>query len=119
MDDYSELDPGVRRVVQWLNDRNFETTDSGDGVTKLAAGWTEEEDGIIDVPHVFITCDSFGLVAEADRLVRLLELIGITLSPIGEGVHIQATYDPVNKTASIGLFGLNDDLLFKALQEPS
>lgn len=31
-------DPGIRRVVAWLRERGFKTTDSGDGVTKPSAG---------------------------------------------------------------------------------
>lgn len=114
-----ELDPGITEVVRWLNQRHFDTTDSGDGVTKPMNGWTEE-DGILLVPHVFIQVSRGNLTAEADRLVRLLGFIGVKFSPIGgDGVHVQATYDPVDNSATIGLFGLNDEMLLKVLKEPS
>lgn len=32
------LDPGVRRLVMWLRAQDFKTSDSGDGVTKIADG---------------------------------------------------------------------------------
>ena len=31
-----DINPGIRRTVEWLNAHGFRTTDSGDGVTHMA-----------------------------------------------------------------------------------
>ena len=107
--DYDKLDPGIRKVVELLNDNKFETTDSGDGVTKadlIASG------DALGFPHVTITTFRHLLVSEADRLVRLLKANGVDISPVGRSdVWVQACYDPVDDTADIMLAGVNDGML--------
>lgn len=107
--DYSELDPGIRETVRQLRDWGFDTTDSGDGHTKLAAGWSPTE--ALDIPHVIMSIDSLAEIAgHADELRSKLLAIGIEVKPVGEGVpHIQASYDPANGIASMALFGLDDN----------
>lgn len=110
---WDALDPGIRETVRFLRERDFETTDSGDGVTKLVDG--DDDDGaILDVPHVWMVVLPEHLAAEASRLRVTLRIHDIRVKAFGadgEGVEIQATYDPVDGTAVIGLFGLNDALL--------
>ena len=54
---YAELDPGIRRVVAMLRHFGFETTDSGDGVTKFKdPSWDPDE--LIPFPHVVVHADS-------------------------------------------------------------
>jgi hypothetical protein len=104
---YSELDPGIRETVRRLNDLGFETTDSGDGETKLAAGWSPDE--ARDVPHVCIRSKAGDLCMQADRLVRELTRAGMCVEPVGHsGIFVQATYDPADGTAVIELIGVSD-----------
>jgi hypothetical protein len=111
----NDLDPGIRDVVAFLRLWEFKTTDSGDGVTKRAAGWSENE--AADYPHVHMMAPPSRLIAEAQRLVKVLAVNGVGVSPCGEGaVHIQATYDPANESAILSLIGLNDAMLGAALE---
>lgn len=47
--DYSQLDPGIRVLVWFLNDVGFTTTDSGDGVSK-----DPDPECVYPAPHVHI-----------------------------------------------------------------
>jgi hypothetical protein len=96
-------DPGIREVVRWLLDNSFETTDSGDGVTKPAAG---DEDALTE-PHVIIRARPRSLSIEADRLARCLSTIGIAVQP----GQVQASYDPADEVGVIILLGVNNDAL--------
>jgi hypothetical protein len=103
--DYSELDPGVRELVRILREHDFDTSDSGDGVTKLAAGWTPEKDSVLEVPHVHIPLDYAELmIRESHRLRDLLNNLGILVS---EGM-IQTTYDPHSEIAILSLYMVSD-----------
>jgi len=116
-------DPGIRRVVAWLLEHKFETCDSGDGVTKVAAGWDKR--WVLDYPHVFIE-PSGDLIAESLRLLNELRSTGVKVIQVGEcdpqgepiaGCWIQSTYDPVTDTGIIELAMLNDDTLKVMLGE--
>jgi hypothetical protein len=103
--DYSLLDPGIRRLIRWLRSKGYETTDSGDGTTKLG------DPDALDFPHVFILSARARLAAEADDLLADLATIGIVVAPQseeGEGASIQAMYDPADGTAVLGLFWVTD-----------
>lgn len=76
--DYGQLDPGIRELVRDLRSRGFETTDSGDGVSKPAS------ERVFEVPHVACAVDPSSLLAEADRLIAALP----------EGWRVEATYFP-------------------------
>jgi hypothetical protein len=105
--DYDALDPGIRDTVRRLNILGFETTDSGDGVSKLAAGHPADE--ILNIPHVFIRCSPRDLADVADRLKRDLERNGFCVEPVGHsGIWIQGTLDPADETATIMLAGVTD-----------
>jgi hypothetical protein len=101
---YSELDPGIRETVRRLNDLGFETTDSGDGVSKPDMECAQS------VPNVAITCKGKDMCVIADRLMREVTRGGFSVEPVGTGkVFIQATYDPADGTAVIQLIGVSDD----------
>lgn len=67
--DYDALDPGIRAVVQAINEWGWVTTDSGDGVSKPA-----DHECVLRFPHVF--CESHALpsslVSEANLLTKYL-----------------------------------------------
>lgn len=116
--DYEALDPGIRRTVRWLRSLGFETTDSGDGVTKPAMGLTWD-DGVRDHPHVIIvprqeyTMWPVGVTIALGGLVSYITSLGIQVVPIGhEGVSIQATIDATRpERAIIDVMHLHDGLL--------
>ena len=67
-----ELDPGIRDVVAELQAAGFNTTDSGDGVTKLlAGGWDPDE--VLDMAHVISQTDADNATTEARRLQSIVE----------------------------------------------
>jgi hypothetical protein len=102
----SELNPGIRKTVKWLNDNGFRTVDSGDGQTHDYE--CDRED-----PYVVIACAPTKLVGEAIRLRALVQKQGVTITPIGEGFAcIQASYDPANDYGCIELVGVRDKELF-------
>lgn len=104
-----DLDPGIRNVVEWLQGLGFNTTDSGDGKTKIGI----DEDAL-DLPHVFMTVDPDDLVPQARLLIAYLRGIGIEVKPNGmdeKQPTIEATYDPADGSAIIGLFGVDDEML--------
>lgn len=136
--DYSQLDPGIRRLVRWLHDNGYKTTDSGDGVTKFkrrdelrervldgdyldaTSAAAELDDAIdacncaIEAPNVVIACPKSRLVAVADELQELLASVGIKCPPLSEDggdPNIQASYDPGNGIASILLTYVDDGML--------
>jgi hypothetical protein len=67
---YDELDPGIREVVRFLNDRGFHTTDSGDGRSKPQE-WFDAGDAI-PYPHVVVASSPMGLAHEALSVARVL-----------------------------------------------
>lgn len=94
---YGALDPGIRETVKFLRSHDFETTDSGDGVSKPKVG------RVFDFPHVFMQCRAEDMIAESGRLRRVVEdRIGRDL----EQGQIQATYDPVSNVALLMLAGV-------------
>lgn len=112
--DPEELDPGVRRLVLWLRGLGFDTTDSGDGRTKLAAGF--DEGSALPYPHVAICVEPENLVRDADRLADLLqEEHGIEVGPTPpeppDPPRIEASYDPSTGTAMLLLLHVDDSML--------
>lgn len=100
--DLTALDPGIRETVRWLRSHGFETTDSGDGVSKDLSN-----EDVLPFPHVAMMVPPDELVAEADRLAALLREAGHDIQPQGpEGTTapaIQASYDPANGIGMIVL----------------
>lgn len=111
--DLETLDPGIRRTVAWLRAHGFNTTDSGDGVTKLAADPPME--CALDYPHVAILVEPHDLVDAADRLLALLLAAGVSMPVPSMDVFrpcIEASYCPVQGAALIVLCGVNDAMLY-------
>jgi hypothetical protein len=95
------LDPGIRRLVAALREADFDTTDSGDGVSKPEVG------RVFNVSHVFMVVESGAIVAEAHRLVETLGRLGVRVK---SGV-VQAQYDPADGVATLAVFCVNDAML--------
>lgn len=88
---YEELDPGIRAVVKMLRDAGWQTTDSGDGVSKPADWYQPDEQGItqaMNFPHVVCRTDPVRLVEDAKDLLGWLPTW-----------RIEATYCPNDGTA--------------------
>lgn len=111
--DYALIDPGVRNLVRWLNEKGYATTDSGDGVTKPADG----DEGAETHPHVYIQTSRAQLLDTADRLKSDLASVGVHVDQMGPDMSspsIQATYDPGNVSSAIMLYGVSDATLQEA-----
>lgn len=78
--DYKALDPGIRDVVRLLNDHGFQTTDSGDGLSKPAEWY--ESGCAMPFPNVAMTTTRETMIAAADRAQALL----------GDGWTVEASY---------------------------
>ena len=96
--DYSQLDPGIVGIVRVLRYLGFNTVDSGDGETKLVAGYDPAE--IIPYPHVAIATSEDKLIPDARRLTRVL----------GKEWTIQATFDPRDDSSLILIMKLPKDV---------
>lgn len=102
------LDPNIRRTVEQLRRWQFDTTDSGDGRAKFAAG--TDDDGTLRMPHVFCAVQPDKLLSEADRLQGLLRTEAQSRGVVKDFPwHIEATYWPANACAMLQLFDLDDD----------
>lgn len=76
--DYSQLDPGIVETVKRLRDAGFETTDSGDGVSKIP------QDRVMDIAHVFATVRLDKMMTEAIRMASVL----------GQDWRVEASWSP-------------------------
>lgn len=101
------LDPGIRRTVTWLRSLGFETTDSGDGASKVG-----EMECAVDFPHVHMLGTTFGGLIDTAK--RLREACRSANLPIESGT-IQATYDPFDGSAVVSLYGIDDAKIGPAL----
>ncbi len=98
------LDPGIRKTVEWLNECGFETTDSGDGVSKVGM------ECALDVPNVFMEVTPDSMVEEARRLHALLQDRGVDFGQYADA-SIQASFDPVDGSSILELYGVDDAML--------
>jgi hypothetical protein len=98
--DIDELDPGVREVVRRLRLHDFETCDSGDGVSKPL------DEGVLDRPHVFISIPPAKMLEEAHRLQSLVES---WIS--GTEWECDASYNPRDGLAFLFLWDVTDNML--------
>ena len=94
----NSLKEKVRDLVIWLNQEGFHTIDSGDGSDYLRG-----MEGAIEEPMVAISVEPHLLISKSNRLVMLLQEMGISISPIGTEFSptIEASYDPTNGLAVI------------------
>lgn len=67
---YRYLDPGIRDVVRYLREREFNTTDSGDGTTKIHKHGNLG--GVYPFKHVVIECALEDMIQEADRVEQAM-----------------------------------------------
>lgn len=110
-DDLHTFDPGIRNTVAFLREHGFYPVDSGDGVSKCEAIDIGEAE---DAPHVHMELPSIGRgMEEADRLAALLRDLPnpvpvVSMSMSKDGVSIQLTYDPANRSEILSVYGLND-----------
>jgi hypothetical protein len=111
--DYSQLDPGVRRLVRALREHNVMTTDSGDGRTK-----PEDERTFGDRAHVAMVPMNANLILSESNRLRQLVLKWLT-SPLitadqrdPDSLHeINSSYDPKDQSVVIILFDVTDEML--------
>lgn len=110
--DYTKLNPGIQKAVQFLREHGFDTRDSGDGQT-------HEYECDMPIPYVHIVTEAkVDLALEADRLYLLLKEKGIdfedAVNEEGEmlGPVIEAHYNPHEEIGTISLFNVGDDELF-------
>lgn len=81
---YAELDPGIRDRVRILNEHGFETTDSGDGVSKRP-----DPGEVLRFPHVAAVTEPARLISDAESLFSLTKLV-----PQLAGGTVEASYNP-------------------------
>jgi hypothetical protein len=100
------INPNIVRMVALLQENGFKTCDSGDGKTHAAACDR-------DYGYVSMIADPEILIAESERLVRVLDAAGVKVHQMNsdELPCTQASYDPVSGTAIIDLMFVTDDLL--------
>lgn len=105
MESDEQLNPGIRRTVDLLNEAGFETTDSGDGETG-------DHECDRDRAYVVITCSGSELKGEADRLLEWCVDHGVEMGPVGKGdAWIEGSYDPIYDLGIIELVGVDDESL--------
>jgi hypothetical protein len=95
---YDELDPGIRETVRWLRQHGFNTTDSGDGVSKPA------DERVFSEPHVVVICSGKDLITETDRLNALIAEKQLSMPNLWldrDSFTIEGSYSPVDKLGAI------------------
>ncbi len=134
--DYDKLDPGIRETVRWLRGLGFNTTDSGDGVSKRPGDCVCQphmshtnqpcvacvESGVYDcwLPYanVAMVVPPLGGVAGAWDLAGELYKLGIDVKEGGpSGPSVQFTFDPADASGIITLMNVDDALLAAYRQE--
>lgn len=109
----SEINPGIRMTVQYLNMAGYRTVDSGDGETHDFE--CDREVGYV-VVQLYPSQD---LCRHADQIAKLLEGRGrVKLGPLAppgekdEFTYIQANYSPIDGLKIIDISNITDALLY-------
>lgn len=104
----AEVDPGVRRTVEWLRMHGFDTTRSSDGMDVEHGTYIE-----------FVVPQRWLMQAECERLATLLRTYGVRVVPAGtndgESTEIHGLYCPVtdeDQAARVMVYDLDDARLF-------
>lgn len=94
---YEELDPGIRDIVRRVNQAGFETTDSGDGVSKPQEWFDSGE--ALPFPHVVAVTTPATMVKDAHLLNDVL----------GPGWLVEASYCTLRQRAHLFARSLFDE----------
>jgi hypothetical protein len=101
------LSPKVRDLVIWLNEREFQTTDSGDG-----SSFEQGMEGALPFPMISIVCGALEMIDTSNRLYRLLEERGVDFAPtFSDYPQIQATYDPRVPIGIVTICNVTSDMV--------
>lgn len=85
-DIFVAADPGIRLVLSWLWSRGFETSDSGDGVTKFAPDSEYDPHDLIAIPHVAVVPHVLmNVLEQSEHLFSLAERVSL------QPVRLEAT----------------------------
>lgn len=105
--DLLELDPGIRQLVFYLRGEGYNTTDSGDGVSKFEGLDPDAKEDThcipLAYPHVFMTTEAHDLRHAADELDVCISKLQPT-----KPYHVAASYSPSNGVALLEVIGLVD-----------
>ena len=93
---HDKLDKGIRDTVRLLRENGFDTTDSGDGISKPPGS------GVLGYPHVHMVSDGERLIIESQRCAALL----------GDAWTVQGSYDPANSVSIITAMRLMDGAVY-------
>lgn len=100
------MDPGIRCTVALLRAHGFDTTDSGDGVSKIG-GELDHDNEVMRVPHVFMRVQSATMIEESHRLAGLVRERFMWPTT----ATVEVTYSPVDGVAVLMLMGADDSML--------
>lgn len=101
-DGLGQLNPGIRKTVEWLIQNGYQTTDSGDGEA-------HEHECDQDQPYVHMLIAPANLVQETDRLAALLKARGIEVQPMDENCSVpclEAGYNPAHGAGTLTLWNV-------------
>jgi len=103
--DYDSLPPGIRETVRWVHSFDYETSDSGDGLTNQAAGMECAQPWA--VPMVAVVADNWEhAVCIAQHLWA--ELRTLSNGDPDERWRIEASYSPTDGQSLVLLTGIDD-----------
>lgn len=91
---YDDLDPGIVEVVRFLHGHGFETTDSGDGVSKLDPDFKWHDPHCWTVPHVAVRTTLVSGFSDARKVQELLW-------SLDEDWYVEFTFIPSCDSVSI------------------
>lgn len=101
--DYATVPEGMRRLVRWLRSQQFRIAAD----VRPAYGF------------VRLSVDKLGsFIFQADRLVRCLQLAGVTLRVGDVFPQVRGTYHPSETRAYLDIIGMDDSMLSAGLGEP-
>jgi hypothetical protein len=90
----SELDPGIRKTVKWLNINGFKVVAAEDGDNSTGLGYS----------HVYIGIDIYSMRSDGDKLAAMIKRVCPNATP-----DIEAIYNPKHNRAVIALYRFHDD----------
>ncbi len=98
--DPPQIQPAMRSLVRWLRILDFDTTDSGDGVTNVQAGM----EGALDEPHVFCRVEPDKGCTEARRLLMECRMAEFDLTHL----RVEFMFSPQDEVGILALYGVTD-----------